>query len=56
MGYLTVETNYLFQTIMEVQGGGGSSGGGGGDSGKIDLVNSYIERTPEDLDMMEILD
>lgn len=62
IGYLTVETNILFQTMLEVQGGGGG-GGGSGDGGEgeegnaeINLVNLYLERTPVNLDMIEILE
>jgi dynein heavy chain len=57
IGYLTVETNILFQTIHEVQGGAGGGGGGeDAEAANIALVNLYLERTPKDLDMIEILD
>lgn len=57
IGYLTVETNILFQTILEVQGGAGGGGGGeDAETANIALVNLYLERTPKDLDMIEILD
>lgn len=54
IGYLSKDTVILFQTILEVQGGGG----GGGDTGdaSMDIVTSYIEKTPEPLDMLEIID
>jgi len=57
IGYLTVETTVLFQTILEVSGGGGSGEGGGNqDEANMALVDLYIERCPPDLDMIEIVD
>jgi len=57
IGYLTTETNVLFQTILEVSGGGGS-GGGGEDQDEVNMavVDLYIEKTPPDLDLLEITD
>lgn len=55
IGYLTVETTVLFQTILEVSGGGGGGeGGGSADDSNMALVDLYIERTPPNLDMIEI--
>lgn len=56
IGYLTTETNVLFQTILEILGGGGGGGGEGGDEANQALVQLYLEKTPEDLDMLEIVD
>lgn len=39
-----------------MSGGGSGAGGEEGDSGKITLVEAYIERTPEALNMIEIID
>lgn len=55
IGYLSKETKILFQTILEVQGAGGASGGDGEDT-RIDTVDYYLEKTPDDLNMMEITD
>jgi len=47
----------LFQTILEVSGGGGAGDGDEDpDEANKAIVELYLERTPEFLDMVEIVD
>lgn len=56
IGYLSKESVILFQTILEVQGSGGASSEGDAGGNDIKLVETYLAKTPEYLNMIEITD
>jgi len=56
IGYLSKESVKLFQTILEVQGGGGSGSSSAEGGQDLKLVENYISKTPEYLNMIEITD
>ena len=53
IGYLTLESETLFDTILAIEGGSGG-GGGGNDEQTIAIITDFKSRTPEGYSMLDI--
>ncbi|KAF4733564.1 hypothetical protein FOZ62_017846 [Perkinsus olseni] len=54
IGYLTTQGAATFQTILELQGGSGGGSSGDMMAGVGEIITTYLESLPENLDMIEI--
>lgn len=54
IGFLTTQGGTTFQTILELQGGSGGGSSGDMMAGVGEIITSYLESLPSNLDMIEI--
>ena len=54
IGYLTLQCETIFDTILSITAGGGGGGGGSKDDMIMNLINDFKTRAPEGYNMLEI--
>jgi dynein heavy chain len=54
IGYLTLQCETLFDTILSITSGGGGGGGGSKDDTIMNLITDFKSRAPEGFNMFEI--
>ena len=54
IGYLTLQCQTLFDTILDLEGGSGSGGGGNKDEQTLAIISDLKGRAPEGYSMLDI--